>query len=34
LLVADNPAFAPIYVKAGAGDLVVYGKVVGFVRMI
>lgn len=31
MLIADNPTFAPIYIK---GELVVYGKAVGFVRML
>lgn len=35
LLVADNPAFAPIYIKQeSASNVVVYGLAVGFVRMI
>ena len=35
MLVADNPNFAPIYIKhEDASNLVVYGLAVGFVRML
>ena len=35
MLVADNPNFAPIYIKQeDASNLVVYGLAVGFVRML